>query len=352
MGHLTGKVALVTGAGRGIGRAVALLLASEGAAVVVNDLGAGLDGSGADEAIALTVSREIEAAGGQALADTGSVADYDAAGTMVGRAVEKFGRLDIVVNVAGVLRDRMIFNMTEEEWDQVSAVHLNGSFNTVRHASPLMKAQGSGRIINFSSVSAWGSPGQPNYGAAKYGLLGFTAVLANSLRRYGVTTNAILPYATTRMIDSTPGGRKVAAETGKLPSELAVGTEGDPANVAPMVAFLATDAAAAINGHFFGVRGHTVSLYSHWELAGVLRAERRWTPAELTEIAGATFQQTTTIPEPAPATDGSRPLKGSAAMQADPSTWRTLTDGIELWERARYYAARRGQTPATGSSTA
>lgn len=351
MGHLDGRVALVTGAGRGIGRSVARLLASEGAAVVVNDLGTGLDGSGADESVALTVTREIEAAGGRAVPDTGSVADFAAAGAMVGRAVDTFGRLDIVVNIAGVLRDRMIFNMTEAEWDQVAAVHLNGSFNTVRHATPLMKAQGWGRIINFSSVSAWGSPGQSNYGAAKYGLLGLTAVLANSLQRYGITANAILPYATTRMIDSTPTGRQVAQETGRLPSELATGTEGDPDNVAPMVAYLTTERAAAINGHFFGVRGHTVSLYSHWELAAVLRKEQRWTPEELAGVAAGAFEPTMTIPEPLPAPDGGRPLKGSAAMQADPATWRELAPGIELWKRRSYYGARRAAAPPAERTT-
>src|SRR5829696_6893521 len=206
MGKLDGKVAVVTGAGRGIGRAVAHLMGKEGAAVVVNDLGTGLGGEGQDESVAAQVVREIEGFGGRAAANTASVADYDAAGAMIQQAVDTFGRIDIVVNVAGILRDRMIFNMSEDEWDIVSAVHLNGTFNTVRHASAIFRQQRSGRIINFSSVSAFGSPGQPNYGAAKYGILGFTAVLANSLSRYNVTSNAILPYATTRMIDSTPRG--------------------------------------------------------------------------------------------------------------------------------------------------
>src|SRR5437763_4460712 len=248
MGKLAGKVAVVTGAGRGIGRAVALLLAKEGAAVVVNDLGTGLGGEGQDESVAQQVVREIEAAGGRGAANTGSVADFAAAGAMVQQAVDTFGGLDVVVNIAGILRDRMIFNMSEQEWDLVTAVHLNGTFNTCRHASALMRERGSGgRIVNFSSVSAWGSPGQPNYGAAKYGILGLTPVLANSLARYGVTANAILPYATTRMIDSTPRGQSFAQEHGgKLPSELAAGTEGDPANVAPMVAYLATDDAAGV----------------------------------------------------------------------------------------------------------
>jgi NAD(P)-dependent dehydrogenase (short-subunit alcohol dehydrogenase family) len=337
MGNLDGKVALVTGAGRGIGRAVAVLLAQEGAAVVVNDLGAALGGEGADESVAAQVAREITEAGGQAVANTGSVADFAAAGAMVQQAVDTFGRIDIVVNIAGILRDRMIFNMSDAEWDAVIAVHLNGSFNTVRHASPLMRAQGGGRIINFSSVSAWGSPGQPNYGAAKYGLLGFTAVLANSLGRYGITANAILPYATTRMIDSTPRGQQFAEEHGgKLPSELAGGTEGDPANVAPMVAYLASDHAAGINGHFFGVRGNQITLYSHWELAGVLRAERRWEPAELAALYPNTFGLTDTPPA---AVLPSAP-RGAAAMQADPATWQPLAPGVDVWERRAYFDAK------------
>jgi NAD(P)-dependent dehydrogenase (short-subunit alcohol dehydrogenase family) len=336
MGNLDGKVALVTGAGRGIGRAVALLLAHEGAAVVVNDLGAALGGEGTDESVAAQVAREIGAAGGRAVANTGSVADFAAAGAMVQQAVDTFGRIDIVVNIAGILRDRMIFNMSEAEWNAVIAVHLNGSFNTVRHASPLMRAQGGGRIINFSSVSAWGSPGQPNYGAAKYGLLGFTAVLANSLGRYGVTANAILPYATTRMIDSTPRGQQFAQEhDGKLPSELAGGTEGDPANVAPMVAYLASDHAANINGHFFGVRGNQISLYSHWELAGVLRAERRWEPAELAALYPGAFGLTDTPPAATPGAP-----RGAAAMQADPATWQPLAPGVDVWERRAYFDAK------------
>jgi NAD(P)-dependent dehydrogenase (short-subunit alcohol dehydrogenase family) len=341
MGALEGKVAVVTGAGRGIGRAVAHLMASEGAAVVVNDLGTSLGGEGQDESVAAQVVREIEGAGGRAAANTDSITDYDAAGGMIQQAIDSFGRIDIVVNVAGVLRDRMIFNMSEAEWDLVSAVHLNGTFNTVRHASAIFRQQRSGRIINFSSISAFGSPGQPNYGAAKYGVLGLTAVLANSLARYNVTSNAILPYAATRMIDSTPRGQAFMQEHGKPPSEAAEGTEGDPANVAPMVTYLASDDAQHINGHFFGVRGFNVQLYSHWEIAGVLGAERRWEPAEIAELFGETFGQTTTPPDPVPAPDGERPLKGAAAMQLDPSSWQELAPGVDLWTRRAYYDAKR-----------
>jgi NAD(P)-dependent dehydrogenase (short-subunit alcohol dehydrogenase family) len=341
MGNLEGKSALVTGAGRGIGKEIALLLAREGASVVVNDLGVGLGGDGQDATLAQLVADEITRAGGAAVANTDSVADFDAAGRMVQQAVGEFGKIDIVVNVAGILRDRMIFNMSEEEWDAVIAVHLDGTFNTVRHASALMRQQRSGRIINFSSSSAWGSPGQANYAAAKYGILGFTAVLANSMSRYGVTANAILPFATTRMIDSTPRGQQFALEHGKPPSEMAAGTEGDPANVAPMVAYLATDAAHAVNGQFFGVRGHTISLYSHWEIAGILSAEARWDPHVLAEIFPETLGANLQTPEPVTVEGSERPLKGSAAMQLDPSSWRSIADGIDLWERRPYFDAKR-----------
>ncbi len=341
MGKLDGKAALVTGAGRGIGRAVAMQLAAEGAAVVVNDLGTSLGGEGTDESIAQQVVNEIKAAGGQAVANTSSITDYDAAGEMIQQAVDNFGHIDIVVNVAGILRDRMIFNMAEDEFDIVTDVHLNGTFNTVRHASALMREQRSGRIINFSSVSAWGSPGQPNYGAAKYGILGFTAVLANSMTKYNVTANAILPYATTRMIDSTPRGQEFLKEHGKLPSEAAGGTEGDPNNVAPMVVYLSTDDAESINGHFFGVRGTTIALYSHWEMAGVLQANRQWTPQELIDLYPETLGKYAQIPEPLQSAGSERPLKGSTAMQADPASWKSLGNGIDLWERSIYFDAKK-----------
>ncbi len=341
MGKLDGKAALVTGAGRGIGRAVAMQLAAEGAAVVVNDLGTSLGGEGTDSSIAQQVANEIIAAGGKAVANTSSITDYEAAGQMIQQAVDNFGHIDIVVNVAGILRDRMIFNMSEDEFDIVTDVHLNGTFNTVRHASALMREQRSGRIINFSSVSAWGSPGQPNYGAAKYGILGFTAVLANSMAKYNVTANAILPYATTRMIDSTPRGQEFRKEHGKSPSEMAAGTEGDPANVAPMVAYLATDDAANVNGHFFGVRGTTISLYSHWELAGVLQAERKWTPQELIDLLPETFGKTLQVPDPVAVPGSERPLRGTSAMQVDESTWTNVGSGIDLWSRSAYFDAKK-----------
>src|SRR6266436_5534548 len=234
MGMLSGKTALVTGAGRGIGRGIAIALAAAGAKVVVNDLGASLSGEGVEATPAQSVVNEIVKAGGTAQPNYGSVADVAQATAMVQQAIDAWGRIDIVVHVAGILRDRMIFNMTEAEWDAVLAVHLDGMFNVVRAASVSMREQKGGRIISMSSVSALGAPGQPNYAAAK------------AVAKYGVTVNAIMPSGATRMIDSTPRGRQVFESTGKWPSELAAGTDRDPDNVAPIVVYLASDAAANV----------------------------------------------------------------------------------------------------------
>ena len=289
MGKLEGKVALVTGAGRGIGRGVALLLAKEGAAVVVNDLGTALDGRGVDTGPAATVVAEIEAAGGRAVANTDSVADYQAAEGMIQQAVDAFGKIDIVVNIAGILRDRMVYNMTQEEWQAVLDVHLKGTFNTSKWASIRFREQKSGRLINFSSTSAFGAPGQPNYAAAKAGIIGLTLSCAAALARVGVTANAILPTGTTRMIDSIPRAREAVAATGKLPSELAEGTEYDPANVAPLVAFLASDAAQPISGHIFGSFGYNVALMSQPKVIKTLRSGHPWTVDELCEVIPQTL---------------------------------------------------------------
>jgi NAD(P)-dependent dehydrogenase (short-subunit alcohol dehydrogenase family) len=286
---LDGKAALVTGAGRGIGRGIAMALAEAGARVVVNDLGVSLSGEGADAGPASAVVEEIRRAGGRAEADHGSVADFGQAAEMVAAVVRAFGRIDILVNVAGILRDRMIFNMTEAEWDAVVAVHLKGTFNTTRAASVLMREQRGGRIISMSSVSALGSPGQPNYAAAKAGILGLTWSTANALARYGVTANAVLPSGATRMIDSTPRGRAVFEETGKWPSEMAQGTERDPDNVAPLVVYLASDAAAAVNGQVFHSYGYGYALLAQPHAVRAIRAERRWDPEELARIFPATL---------------------------------------------------------------
>src|SRR5260221_5133702 len=213
MGRLDGRVAIVTGAGRGIGRSVASLLASEGAAVVVNDLGSAVDGSGSDTGPAGQVVNEIGAAGGKAVANGADVSDHAAAETLVGSAIEQFGRLDVLVNVAGILRDRMVFNMTEQEWDDVIRVHLKGTFNTTKFASAhwrsLRDETAPNPTINFTSVSGLHrAPRPPNYAAAKMGIAGPTYLSPHSLQRYGVTVNAISPGAATRMTDSVPTERR------------------------------------------------------------------------------------------------------------------------------------------------
>ncbi len=244
MGRLDGRVAIVTGAGRGIGRSVATLLARQGAAVVVNDLGSAVDGSGSDAGPASVVAQEIGAAGGKAVANGADVSDHAAAEALAGTAIEQFGRLDVLVNVAGILRDRMVFNMTEEEWDDVIRVHLRGTFNTTKFAAAYWRSlrdpAAQNRIINFTSVSGLhGAPGQPNYAAAKMGIVGLTYSCANALGRYGVTVNAISPGAATRMTDSVPTERRTAR---------AGADEWSPDNVAPVVAYLASERSGWITG--------------------------------------------------------------------------------------------------------
>jgi NAD(P)-dependent dehydrogenase (short-subunit alcohol dehydrogenase family) len=262
MGKLDGKVAAITGGGRGIGRGIAKLFAKHGAQVVVNDLGVTVAGETTAVSPADDVVKEIKAAGGTAVSNHMDIATVEGGEGLVNQAIKEFGQLDILVNVAGILRDRMIFNMSEKEWDDVIRVHLKGHYSTMRPASAHMRERKSGRIINFSSNSALGSPGQPNYAAAKAGILGLTYSSANALSKYGITVNAIMPGAATRMTDTVPAGRMPGA-TGLPASESAEGTPRDPANVAPIVLFLASDAAAGVTGQCFGASGYRIMRYRH-----------------------------------------------------------------------------------------
>ena len=286
MTRLNGRVAIVTGAGRGIGRSVALLLARCGAAVVVNDLGAALDGSGADSGPAQQVVNEIAEAGGKAVADGADVSDYAAAEGLIRDAIEGFGRLDIVVNVAGILRDRMVFNMAEQEWDDVIRVHLKGAFNTTKFASAhwrsLREETAQNRIINFTSVSGLhGAPGQPNYAAAKMGIVGLTYSSANALGKYGVTVNAISPGAATRMTESVPEGRRRARS--------AADDERSSDNVAPIVAYLASEQSGWLTGRIIHASGYEVALYSNPQPLIRLIGTGPWDPDALAAQVETSF---------------------------------------------------------------
>jgi NAD(P)-dependent dehydrogenase (short-subunit alcohol dehydrogenase family) len=285
MARLDGRVAIVTGAGRGIGRSVARLLASEGASVVVNDLGAAVDGSGHDSGPAHDVVAEIAEAGGKAVANGADISVFAAAESLVQTAIEEFGRLDILVNVAGILRDRMVFNMTEQEWDDVIRVHMKGTFNTTRFASAhwrsLRDETAQNRIINFTSVSGLhGAPGQPNYAAAKMGIVGLTWSSARALGKYGVTVNAISPGAATRMTDSVPTGRRRTRPDVD---------EWSPDNVAPIVAYLASERSGWITGRIIHSSGYEVSLYSNPEPVVRIVGTGPWQPDALAEQVERSF---------------------------------------------------------------
>jgi len=286
---LRDKVAIVTGSGRGIGRGVAMLMAAEGAKVVVVDPGVNVDGSGFDQSIAEQVVSEIREAGGTAVASTESVTSMSGGESIVQTAVDSFGKLDIVVTVAGILRDRMVFNMSEEEWDDVIAVHLKGTFTVVKHACILFRQQRSGRIITFSSTSGlYGNSGQANYGAAKDGIAGFTRVVARDMGRYGVTANAVSPSAATRMTVSVPDeARELRAARGIIGASTTL--RGEPDDVAPMVAWLASDEAAHVNGHVFHVTEGLVTLLNEPEPVKTIQKDGKWTVEELARIVPVTL---------------------------------------------------------------
>ncbi len=287
---LEGKVAIVTGAGRGLGRAEALELARQGATVVVQDLGTAMDGSGSNADPSHEVVKEIEEAGGTALAHFGDIADYGYAQGLVAETAENFGDVNIVVNNAGILRDRMIFNMEEAEFDSVVRVHLKGHFNTIRHATAYWRQRSKegneiyGRIINTTSEAAlFGSPGQPNYAAAKSAIIGLTTSAANGMVKYGVTSNAIAPRARTLMTETSMPemfGQEVA--------------EGEfdvwaPENVAPLVAFLASPQAARVTGQVFIVWGNQVTHLAGPRIDDRYEAEGRWTAEGLAKTLEPVF---------------------------------------------------------------
>jgi len=251
MGLLDGRVAVVTGSGRGVGRGIALCLASEGAKVVVNDPGSTVDGRGKEGDPAIEVVEEIKKAGGQAVPNYDSVADFAAAERIIKTAVDSFGRIDILVNNAGILRDKSVVKMDEGDFDAVLGVHLKGTFNCGRHALPLMREQNYGRVINItSSAGLRGNFGQSNYSAAKAGIMGITFTWAIECAKYGITVNAMAPAGLTRMVGLIPGmeGKPMAPEM-------------DPNQNAAMVAFLASEKAAHVNGQIFGRRGFAFTLF-------------------------------------------------------------------------------------------
>ncbi|HLW69303.1 MAG TPA: SDR family oxidoreductase [Candidatus Binataceae bacterium] len=284
--HLEGKIAAVTGGGRGIGREVAKALASQGATVVINDLGVTVAGQKETSSPADDVVKEITAAGGLAAANHLDISTPEGGEGLVNQAIKDYGQLDILVNVAGILRDRMIFNMTVEEWDAVVRVHLRGHFCTMRPATAHMRERKFGRIINFSSNSAQGSPGQPNYAAAKAGILGLTYSAANSMQKYGVTVNAIFPGAATRMTDTIPGGRMPNAPSD---SQSVAGTPMDPANVPPIIVYLCSDEAANVTGQCFGASGYRITRYTHMAPDRVLMNQGPWDIDQLFKVFKATL---------------------------------------------------------------
>jgi NAD(P)-dependent dehydrogenase (short-subunit alcohol dehydrogenase family) len=285
MGILDGKVAIVTGAGHGVGRGHAVQLAEAGAKVVVNDLGGSIRGEGADETVAQAVVDVIERRGGTAVADASDVSSFDGAGQMVQKAIDEFGGLDIVVNNAGILRDKMIFNMDETDWDAVIQVHLKGHFCPTRHAcaywrdrSKEIGAPVNASIIHTSSsVGLLGNIGQSNYAAAKGGIAMLTIAVAQDMERYGVRSNCVAPSGSTRLL---PG----AGDTVREPDEYTVYSPRDPGNVGPLVVWLASDRSSHVSGQVFLSIGGTVTRFGPWKAEQQITVpgnDRRWDPAEL-----------------------------------------------------------------------
>jgi NAD(P)-dependent dehydrogenase (short-subunit alcohol dehydrogenase family) len=271
MGLLDGRVGVVTGAGRGIGRDIALCLASEGAALVVNDVGVSLGGEGTAEDPAAAVCEEIAKAGGTAVPNHDSVSGFESAGRIIATATESFGKVDILVNNAGIVRDRTLVKMDEADYDAVIAVHQKGTFNTTRHAAPIMKDAGYGRIVNItSSAGLRGNFGQTNYGAAKAAIMGMTFVWALELGRYGVTVNAVAPAGFTRMTEGLYEGA-------------APPPDQDPALNAPLVAFLASEGASYVNGQVLGRTGYAYTIFQTPRQVAAMWREGGWTPQQVSD---------------------------------------------------------------------
>ena len=291
MGVIDGRVAIITGGARGIGASISRLFAKEGAALVINDLGGGPDGTGGDEGPAKQIADEITAAGGRAIPDGGDIGSVATGERLVQTAVGQFGKLDIVVNVAGILRDRMIFNLPEEDWDEVIRVHLKGHYSTVRPAAAYWREQrnpeGHYRIINFTSISGLdGSPGQPNYAAAKMGIIGLTYSLAQGLARYGVTANAIAPGAATRLTATVPADKRVAREERPADEDL----ERSPDNIAPVALYMASDRSDWLTGRVVSSTGFEVGLYENPTIIRQLSAPGPWEYDRLAKAMEASFR--------------------------------------------------------------
>lgn len=302
--RLQSRVAVVTGGGGGIGRGVATWLAREGASVVVNDLGGALDGSGASSGPAEAVTAAIVDAGGTAIASHDSVADYESAGKIIQTAIDTYGRLDIVCHVAGILRDRMVFNMQEYEWDGVLQVHLYGAFNMVRHAVPHMIRQKYGRLLFFSSISALGNTGQTNYSAAKEGMVGFARALARELAPYNITANAVYPGGETRMTLGVPAAAaQLREKMGIAPARAESGREienpRDPERNAPKCVYLCTEAAGNITGQVFDTSGLPMGLYSPRHVTRAIHKDGPWTLDELEALIPNSLTKGLVNPAPA-----------------------------------------------------
>ncbi len=291
MGVIDGRVAIITGGARGIGASISRLFAEQGASLVINDLGGAPDGSGSDGGPAKEIADEITAKGGSAVSDGGDIADVATGERLVKTAVEQFGKLDIVVNVAGILRDRMIFNLVEADWDAVIRVHLKGHYSTVRPASAYWREQrnpqGHYRVINFTSVSGLdGSPGQPNYAAAKMGIVGLTYSLAQGLARYGVTANAIAPGASTRLTATVPSDKRVVRE--ERPAE--EDRRMSPDNIAPVALYMASEASDWLTGRVVSSSGYEVGLYENPQIIRQISAPEPWEYSRLASALESSFR--------------------------------------------------------------